>query len=123
LEACRELLEEQDAAIRQALEQVVEDEAHHAAFAWKVVRWAIEREGEGKVDKSILELLDTILTPAEIERIGGGRYKQEDIKLLCDLKDSLVRHYNGSENNTNFLYCGAAAESNKVSHRVMQVVC
>jgi hypothetical protein len=117
------LLEEQDAAIRQALEQIVEDEAHHAAFAWQVVRWAIEREGEGKVDTSILELLDTILMPAEIERIGGGRYRQEDIKLLCDLKDSLVRHYNGSMNNKKLVYCGAAAESNKVSRRVLQIVC
>ena len=131
MEACRELVEEEDGAIRQALEKIVEDEAHHAAFAWKVVRWAIEREGEGegKGEERVVRLLESIVTPLEIERIGGGRYRQEDVKLLCDLRTELVKRFRGEEEereereDAHLLYCGASAESNKVSHQVMQIVC
>lgn len=74
---------------------MVKDEAHHAAFAWKVVKWAIEREGGGKVDKQIVELVDRIVSPEELQRMGGGKYKEEDVKLLCDFKTSLLANYLG----------------------------
>ncbi len=34
-----------DPEIRRALEKIAEDESRHAAFSWKVVRWAIEQGG------------------------------------------------------------------------------
>lgn len=123
LEAWREMREEDDLAVRNVLEKVVEDEAHHAAYAWKVVRWAIEREGLGKVDQQLVELLESIVTPAGLEKVGKGRYTQEDITLLCNLKDSLLSHYKRNEkgNEMKNSYCERA--DNKVSSMVMQVVC
>ena len=100
--------------MQQALEQVVADEAHHAAFAWKVVRWAIERQRE--VDQQVLEVLDAVITPAEITKIGNGKYREEDVKLLCELKTVLMSHYNGREKSTNVI------ETNRVSSKIMEIV-
>ena len=120
LEAWREMNAEEDAEVRKVLEKVVEDEAHHAAYAWKVVRWAIEREGEGKRDQEVIELLESIVTPAGLEKMGR-RYEREDVELLCALKESLLSNYTkgGKEVKREEGRCG----EDKVSAMVMQVVC
>lgn len=113
LDACREVLDEKDATVKMVWEQIIEDEAHHAAFAWKVVRWAIEKNG--KPDQKVLKLVDEIVSPQSLEKIGKGEYKQDDITLLCGLKDKLLCLY-GQEAKA------AVTCENLVGNRVMEVL-
>ncbi len=70
----------EDATVRQALEEIAADEARHAALAWRMVSWAIERGG-APVLAAVLEaadrLRDTTTTdapagaePEGIDRLG-----------------------------------------------------
>ena len=39
--AAEQALEAKDPSVRAALQKIAEDEARHAEFAWRVVRWAL----------------------------------------------------------------------------------
>jgi hypothetical protein len=46
IEANEESLSEADPAVARALARIAEDEARHAALAWRTVAWMVERGGE-----------------------------------------------------------------------------
>jgi len=48
LRLAKNYYEEQDPYIKQVYYKIVMDEAHHAAFAWKVFKWGINSYGEFK---------------------------------------------------------------------------
>ncbi len=68
----------EDADVRRALEEIAADEARHAALAWRMVSWAIERGG-APVVAAVLEAADRLRpqsnesSPPALEPEGIGR--------------------------------------------------
>lgn len=69
----------EDLSVRQALEEIAADEARHAALAWKMVSWAIERGG-APVLAAIHEAADR-LRPGAAQDSSPGR-EPEGIERL-----------------------------------------
>jgi len=127
LDACRTAHAEHDPVVKLVWDKVIEDEAHHAAFAWKVVKWAIERDsssGNGGPNVAILELLNATITPATIKKLGKGAYLKEDIELICAIKQHLLLQYNTTtldRDTTQLLNNNGVLGDNRVIEKIMEV--
>lgn len=54
---CRGLITHEE----MALQQVFQDEARHAALAWRTVQWALRSDGSDGSDRSVREVLQRAL--------------------------------------------------------------
>jgi len=104
--AARKGSKEEDPAVKYVYSRITGDEAHHAAFAWKVVVWALKRSQENDMDafNTMREMLDTIVSLPQLTNneneflsLDEGNDAKEDLQTLCDLRDLLLSNLNGTE--------------------------
>eukprot|EP01102_Stenamoeba_stenopodia_P018946 TRINITY_DN702_c1_g1_i1.p1 TRINITY_DN702_c1_g1~~TRINITY_DN702_c1_g1_i1.p1 ORF type:complete len:325 (+),score=65.13 TRINITY_DN702_c1_g1_i1:83-1057(+) len=87
---------EEDPAVKYVLLRITGDEAHHAAFAWKVVCWSLKAHRQHS-DK-ICSLMETLISKWSLTGEGGdvvvhmdkGNRNHEDLQMLCNLREIVV---------------------------------
>jgi len=82
LETALDIYDEEDEYVKQVLCIITKDEAHHAAFAWKILKWAVECYED--LAESFFEDFDTYLEEYECDDD-----RKIDIILLGELKNIL----------------------------------
>jgi len=76
-----EYYNEEDDYIKQVIYKITMDEAHHAAFAWKIFKWAVKNYGD--LSEKFFQEFDNIIEKEKSEDV------KEDCLLLSELKNIL----------------------------------
>lgn len=82
-----------DPVVKEILKQIAQEEAHHTAFAYKVVKWGIERELE-KGNKDIYFLAQKTFE-TEISELEFSDCPRNVVESLKELKMLLFRSFEG----------------------------
>jgi len=101
--AARKGAVEKDPAVKYVYSRITGDEAHHAAFAWKVVVWILKRSesNDFNTSKRVRAILESIVSLPQLTSkesqflsLDEGNNEKEDLQTLCDLRDILLTSVN-----------------------------
>jgi len=91
LEAKQESEEQDlDPVLKKVFEQLAKEEAHHSAFAYKVVKWAIEKELD-QGNQALFDLAHSTFT-SELQRVKSS-CSTEFFSCLVAFKDNLFQSF------------------------------